>query len=171
VLRPRLLLSRALVEALEPDELEAVVEHERAHAAARENLRQWLLLASPDPLFLLAAGRRLRAEYEQAAELAADRAACARVAPLRLARALLKTARLAKSAPALELAAASLHREGCVAVRVRALLGVHDGQAAARATRVSPLLLLGIALLLAATLGFGLGRVHAVLEAAVHLLA
>jgi hypothetical protein len=46
-----------------------------AHAAARETLRLWLLRASPDPLALLPAGRRLRAEFEQAAELAADASA------------------------------------------------------------------------------------------------
>lgn len=174
VLRPRLLLSRTLVEALEPGELEAVVEHERAHAAARENLRQWLLRASPDPLALLPAGRRLREEYEQAAERAADEAACARVPPLRLARALLKTASLAQGAPPLAVAATSLHREGAVADRVRALVVAHErGPDPAPGTRLRR----GWALLAAAALAAlaaapgvaGLVRVHAALEALVHL--
>jgi Zn-dependent protease with chaperone function len=60
---PRLLLSRGLVAALEPDELEAVVEHERAHLVAHENLKRLLLRASPDPLAVTAFGVRVRAAY------------------------------------------------------------------------------------------------------------
>lgn len=176
LLRPRLLLSRTLVEALEPGELEAVVEHERAHAAARENLRQWLLRASPDPLALFPAGRRLRTEYEQAAERAADEAACARVPPLRLARALLKTASLAQGAPPLAVAAASLHREGAVADRVRALVVAHErgpDPVPGAGSRRGQILLAAAALAaLAAAPGVpGLARVHAALEALVHLLS
>ena len=174
VLRPRLLLSRALVEALEPGELEAVVEHERAHAAAHENLKRWLLRASPDPLALLPAGRRLRSDFEDAAELAADRAACTRVPPLRLARALLKVAALARGGPLLELAAAALHREGRVAGRVRELLRAHDvAQDAGAAPRgcETVWILAGLGLVCAAVFARLLPQIHAAAEGLVHLLS
>lgn len=174
VLRPQLLLSRALVERLEPGELEAVVEHERAHSAAHENWKRLLLRASPDPLSLWPGGRRLRAAFEQAAELAADRAACARVPPLRLARALLKTAALASSGPAPAMAAAALHREGCVAGRVRQLLSAHD-QGGVRPPTPRPRrpswVVAGLALTAAAVIGWQLPGVHAALERLVHLLS
>ena len=174
ILRPRLLLSRALVEALAPGELEAVVEHERAHACAHENLKRLLLRASPDPLALLPAGRRLRAAYEAAAEAAADRAACARVPPLRLARALLKVAALAPGGPALEIEAAALHREAGLAGRVRELLRAGGAAAAAPeapasrgAWAMAGAILLGTGALAAALLP----PVHAVIEGLVHLLS
>jgi hypothetical protein len=129
--RPRLLLSRGLLAALEPDELEAVVEHERAHLAAHENLKRLLLRASPDPLALTAFGVRLRAAYEQAAEEAADEAACARIAPLAMAKALLKVASLVPPGHSQTLAMAALHREGTIEARVRALVARADAPAAA----------------------------------------
>jgi Zn-dependent protease with chaperone function len=173
--RPRLLLSGALVEALEPGELEAVVAHERAHAAAHENLKRLLLRASPDPLALLPAGERLRAQFEEAAEVAADRSACARVPPLRLARALLKVAALARNGAPLEIAAAALHREGCVAARVRALLHAHDvggctGPAAP--PRGMAWIVAGFfGLLLAAASACLLPQAYAAAESLVHLLS
>ncbi len=174
--RPRLLFSDTVLRELTPAELEAVVEHERAHATVHENLRRLLLRASPDPLALLPAGRRLRAAFEEAAEAAADRAACTRVSPLVLAGALLKVASLVPSGRRLDLAAASLHREIGLAARVRALVAVHDARGgpslvgsttiAFRSLRVGVFLTLGTFVALACT---ALPLVHALLEALVHL--
>jgi Zn-dependent protease with chaperone function len=175
IVRPRLLLSGALLDALLPGELDAVVEHERAHAAARENLKRLLLRASPDPLALWPAGRRLRAVFEEAAEAAADRTACARVPPLRLARALLKLAALAPRGPILEIAAAALHREGDLAMRVRALVHAHEsGESVADAPRAlgTSWLAAGLFVALLAAAGASLlPRVHGMLESLVHLLS
>jgi Zn-dependent protease with chaperone function len=173
LLRPRLLLSDGLLRALDPGELEAVVAHECAHAAAGENPKRLLLRASPDPLALLPAGKRLRASFEEAAEAAADRAACARVPPLRLARALLKVASLAPAGYRLATTLAGLHRDGAIAERARALVAAAsaEGRVEAETGRerrprraawlALPLFVVGGALLLS--------RVHGVLEALVHL--
>lgn len=172
VVRPRLLFSGALLDALDAVELEAVVEHERAHAAARENLKRLLLRASPDPLALFPPGRRLRAAFEDAAEVAADRTACALVPPLRLARALLKVAALVPPGHRLEAALAALHSEGGIAERARALLQAHGrGPDAEPGPHRSPGPWL-VAGLLASLLAVGasfLPRVHAVLESLVQL--
>ena len=173
-LAPRLLFSDTALRALTPAELEAVVEHERAHAAVHENLRRLLLRASPDPLALLPAGRRLRAAFEEAAEAAADQAACARVSPLLLASALLRVAGLVPPGRRLDLAMAALHREGGIAARVRVLLAAHaggDATAAASSTDAFPPL--HVALLLGVALGgvasSSTGLVHRLLETLVHI--
>jgi Zn-dependent protease with chaperone function len=175
VLRPRLLLSDLLLRALSPGELRAVVAHERAHLAARENLKRLLLRASPDPLALLPAGSRLRAVFEEAAEAAADRAACAHVPPLLLARVLLKVAALLPPGRRLELAGAALHREGAIASRVCALVVCHDEGAGREAQASSaegarrwalPLAFIGLV-----TAWTSLHAIHRLLETLVHLLA
>jgi Zn-dependent protease with chaperone function len=177
LLRPRLLLSEALLEALSGEELEAVLAHECAHVAARENLKRFLLRASPDPLALLPGGARLRAAFEAAAEIAADRSACARVPPLRLARALLKVAALMPSGRRPHLAVAALHREGGIAARVQMLLRAHDGHAegAGAERRASPAARRVLALLVAAAVmalaSDSLPLVHRLLEGFVHLLS
>jgi Zn-dependent protease with chaperone function len=172
IVRPRLLLSDGLLEALDPGELDAVVEHECAHAAAGENLKRLLLRASPDPLSLLPAGKRLRATYEHAAEAAADRTACARVPALRLARALLKVARLTPPGHPLETTLAGLHRDGAIAERARALVeaACGDGRvepAGSECSRRGATWLAGPLFVASGILL--LSRVHALLEALVHL--
>ncbi len=174
-LTPRLLFSDTTLRALTRAELEAVIEHERAHAAVHENLRRLLLRGSPDPLALLPAGRRLRAAFEEAAEAAADQSACARVPPLVLASALLKVAGLVPPGRRLDLTAAALHREGAVETRARALIAAHEArgeQGVRRATLADRshglclFLALGTFGVVAAT---ALPLVHAFLEALVHL--
>jgi beta-lactamase regulating signal transducer with metallopeptidase domain len=171
-----LLLSESLLAALDPDELEAVVEHERAHVAARENLKRFVLRASPDPLAFFPAGARLRAAFEAAAEEAADQAACARVPPLVLARTLLKVAALVPPGRPIEMAAAALHREDMLEGRVRALIAHAEGPAlpapsVARASLRSPwsIGLLGLAALATFVSATALPVVHRLLEGLVHL--
>jgi bla regulator protein blaR1 len=173
LIRPRLLLSELLLRALSPAELRAVVAHEKAHASARDNLKRLLLRASPDPLALLPAGSRLRASFEQAAEAAADQAACSDVAPLVLARALLKVAALVPPGRRLELGVAALHREGEIAARVRALVLSHEGGASdaherAPGARRWPL---PVAAGVLAAAWASLPAVHHLLETLVHLLS
>lgn len=123
--RPRLLLASRLVDALDPDELRAVAAHERGHAAALDNLRRLALAASPDPLALLPAGRRLRAAFEEAAEAAADRRALRETRPLTLARALVAAAALVPEGDRPDLPLATLDAAP-LAARVRALLAAGD---------------------------------------------
>jgi hypothetical protein len=172
--RPRLLFADCVLSALGPEELDAVVAHELAHRSARDNLKRLLLRASPDPLALTAAGRRLRADFLEAAEAAADARACARVAPTVLARAILKVARLVPTQGRLELSLASFHREGSVATRVRALLDSSAPPQRASTDRPRP----GRRIALGLLLGIGLASaiaalalVHQGLERLVRLLA
>lgn len=71
ILRPRLLVSRGLLDSLSADELDAVLAHERAHAARFDNLRQllvrWSTIAWPP-----ASRRAVRAYNDRACEAACD---------------------------------------------------------------------------------------------------
>jgi Zn-dependent protease with chaperone function len=180
VLRGRLFLAERLLDALSPEELEAVVAHEEAHRAAGDNLKRLLLRASPDLLALSGSGARLRRAFEQAAEAAADERAGSRVSPLALARALVKVASLVPPGQRLDAAVAALHRDGCLAARVRALVAAHDaegrgGAPPARTRTSAPGLDVALAVLVLLALGSAgssaLRPVHGALEALVHLLS
>jgi hypothetical protein len=108
LLRPRILLSRALVSSLTAQEFEAVIAHERAHIGARDNLKRLALLAAPDWMGMTERGRQLERTWAQAAELAADDEVAARGprAAVDLAAALIKAARLS-TAPSARLELAS----------------------------------------------------------------
>ena len=173
--RPRLLLADQLLDALLPDELEAVVAHELSHVEARDNLKRLLLRAAPDPLAFCATGARLRQAFEEASEAGADASAARRVSPLRLAHVLVKVAALVPSGRSLELGLVGLHHEGSLAARVRALLEAHDRAAPPEPS--GPRLLRGagiVALSALALLGIASSAfpaVHEVLESLVHLLS
>jgi Zn-dependent protease with chaperone function len=86
VLRPRIYVSTATVDALDDEQLAAVLAHEAHHARQRDPLRVLVARVLADALFFLPAARRLGDRYEDLAELAADRAALrasgGQVAPL-----------------------------------------------------------------------------------------
>jgi len=173
--RPRLLLADCLVNALLPEELQAVVAHELSHVEARDTLRRLVLRAMPDPLSCLARGVALRRSFEEATEAAADAAAAQRVSPLCLAQALVKVAALVPPGRRLELSLATLHREGVLAARVRALLHAHDRGVSRAAGAPWPRRGAGAAALAALTFlvvaSCALPVVHRVLEGLVHLLS
>ncbi|HUX67867.1 MAG TPA: M56 family metallopeptidase [Terriglobales bacterium] len=99
ILRPRLLISRNLLQLLSPAQLDAGVRHERAHLRARDNFKRLLILASPAPGPRL---RQLERAWARATEWAADDRAVAGDAhrSLTLASTLVAVARLSPSAPA-----------------------------------------------------------------------
>lgn len=72
LLRPRIFLSRATVEALDESELSVVVAHEACHANQRDPLRVLVTRVLADALFFLPAARRLGRRYEELVEIAAD---------------------------------------------------------------------------------------------------
>jgi Zn-dependent protease with chaperone function len=96
VIRPKLLVTRRLIEALTAEELRAAVEHEAGHLSSWDNLKRLAMRATPDALsLLLATNRRLEHGWALAAEQAADaRAARDSNAGLALASALVKVARM-----------------------------------------------------------------------------
>lgn len=88
----RIVLSRAAVERLDPEELDAVLAHEQAHLSQRHDLLLELFTVLHN-----AVPRRIRAdkalrEVHLLAEMLADRAAVQRVRPVVLARALVAMA-------------------------------------------------------------------------------
>lgn len=85
LVRPRIFVSTATLDLLAPDELEAVLLHERAHLQRADPLRIALARLIASALFFLPLADELRRRFEVAKELDADRAvleAQRRVAPL-----------------------------------------------------------------------------------------
>jgi hypothetical protein len=121
---PELVVARQVLDELTPDEWEAVVAHERAHAASQDNLKALLLRSCPDVLQLLPPGRRLARAWNAAVEDAADDAVAVtgRPAALHLAAALVKVGRLVPTGSE-AVAWPSAHLiDGRLAQRVRRLL-------------------------------------------------
>jgi hypothetical protein len=101
LIRPKLLVTRSLVDLLTRDELAAAIAHEAGHHGSRDNLKRLAMRATPDALSVLGACRLLEREWALAAEQAADaHAARDRARGLALASALLKVARLTPPDPA-----------------------------------------------------------------------
>lgn len=73
--RPRVCLSTGALGVLRPDELDAVLAHERHHRAARDPLRLAATRMLCGSLFFLPVLRAITASYAAAIELEADRAA------------------------------------------------------------------------------------------------
>lgn len=100
VWRPRILVSRRVVERCDRAELNAVIAHETAHLRTRDNLKLLLMVASPDLLAGLPVGRELLRRWRAAAEIEADDRATDGDPRRRLAlaAALVRVARLASAA-------------------------------------------------------------------------
>lgn len=132
VFTPKLIAARTVIESCTPEELTAIIAHERGHLHARDNFKRWLMACAPDALRWTAWHHRIAAAWHDAAEDAADDAATrgderARVA---LAALLVKIARLTPQ-PSWPAATVSPFVErGGLDRRVRRLL--------ASAERVSP---------------------------------
>jgi BlaR1 peptidase M56 len=88
--RPRVALSRELLESVSEGELAAVLAHERYHVANYDPLKVVLVRSLPDALFFVPALQELRQRYIAARELAADRRAMRRAGPASVAGALYK---------------------------------------------------------------------------------
>ncbi|MEW5935319.1 MAG: M56 family metallopeptidase, partial [Bacillota bacterium] len=138
IVRPVVILSRPLVEQLDPEELEAVLAHELAHVRTGDHWKKWLATMVRDVLLFTglspSAFRRLQAETEAMAD-----AASARVTgrPLALAAALLKGYRLGTAGGWWQLALdnfSPLGGAGEVQRRVEALLQ-EPGRSGRRAGR------------------------------------
>ena len=123
--RPRVIAAECVVSACSAAEFRQVIAHEAAHQFARDNLKQLLLVASPDALAWTRLGTELIERWRGAAELEADQRASGSdpVKRLALASALIKVARAfgtgAPALPALSMPIVADDVEG----RVRQLLG------------------------------------------------
>jgi Zn-dependent protease with chaperone function len=169
-MRPgRVLLGRGFSESLSSGERDAVLAHERAHLAQRDNLKRLLLAGCPDLLRYTARGARVTRKWQEAAEEAADDRV-ARLGPaaaLDLASAIVKAARLAPGVASPPALVSGIAQGGEVAARVSRLIDppVVRQAAVTGGRRVAVLLAGGIVVGLAASQLAGvLAAVHAVSE-------
>ncbi len=174
VRRPRLFVALQVLAALSDAELAAVLDHEQAHVAARDNLRHWLIGACPDFLAWLPAGAAVGRAWLAASEEAADERAARRgpAAALALAGALVQVARLVPPETTEPLPVLALHNGDDLARRIRLLLGAETPAETARPRRGQRWL---AAVLLVTSLALGyapaLRVVHGLTERLVALLS
>lgn len=86
--QPRIVITHGAIAALPPEELAAVLAHERAHAAGRHELVIQPFVAWQSALPFLAPARRATAAVAELVEMLADDAAAAATSRLTVARAL-----------------------------------------------------------------------------------
>jgi Zn-dependent protease with chaperone function len=130
VVRPRVVISRGMMEALETEQLSAALRHEEAHRRSRDNLKRLALLLAPEILPGLRAFRALERAWARVTEWAADEGAAADDARRRLALAdaLVRTVRLGCAPrPAGPLAATLLDDPVDLEARVTRLLEAPTG--------------------------------------------
>jgi Zn-dependent protease with chaperone function len=117
LLRPRVLVSRGLLQVLGKDGQVVVFEHERAHIRRRDALVASLVRLCV-PLHVPGVGSWLLREIEIAAEQACDEETGARIGDrIRVAEAILVVERLAQSAPAGVVRAGAVGFGDCAVVR------------------------------------------------------
>jgi len=112
---PKVLVSKAVLSVLTPQELRTALEHEVAHVRACDNLKRLLFRLAVFPGM-----RELEDAWSEQAELAADDAAVSSAGEaLDLAAALIKVSRLSPLHP--ELTSGLLHSSTALSLRVRRL--------------------------------------------------
>ncbi|HEY2014313.1 MAG TPA: M56 family metallopeptidase [Bryobacteraceae bacterium] len=101
IFRPRVFVSRAVLDALSVPQLSAALRHERAHRISRDNLKRLFLLLTPDVLPFSRCFRAIEGGWAKFAEWAADDGAVAGDSrrSLSLAAALVRVARLNPASP------------------------------------------------------------------------
>lgn len=167
IVRPRVVVSNSILSALAPDQLDAAIRHERAHAASRDNLKRLLIRLAPAALpFTPTFETTLDRAWARFTEWSADDAATAGdpARSVALAAALVRVARMSFG-PQLELASSLLADPSGLAARVERLLR----PATSRERRGQPRWVVAggaIGMLLAGVLfaPASLASVHAVLE-------
>jgi len=137
VVRPRLLISRSLLESLSLAELNAAVIHEMAHRASRDNLKRLLVLLAPEIFPFVNPLRRVEQAWSRFAEWAADDWAAAGNSEraLSLAAALLHFARLGVSPALPYLSTSLLATDRDLQARVDRLLHTAQAMPSSRRTR------------------------------------
>ena len=100
IVRPRLVISRGVLGALSSEQLAAALRHERAHWAARDNLKRLCILLTPGILPFAASSLALERGWKKFAEWAADDRAVAGSThgSVALAAALVRVARMTADA-------------------------------------------------------------------------
>jgi Zn-dependent protease with chaperone function len=126
IVRPRLFISRTVMTALSPEQLEAAVRHEGAHRVSRDNLKRLLLLLAPGILPFFRGFGSLEAHWARFTEWAADDSAVDGDSrrSLSLAAALVRVARLTPAPYPSPVITSFLGEGGDLAARVDRLLSM-----------------------------------------------
>lgn len=170
VLRPRLVISRSVLNALSPAELRAALLHEQSHLSSRDNFKRLLLLLAPDFFPFRGILRNLERNWSRFIEWAADDQAAAgdSLRAASLAAALVRVARLGSAAALPALSTSLLACDRDLSARVDRLLhsaSAHESRPASRAWFFGTSALFAAALLSAVLLApFLLSSVHNLLE-------
>lgn len=170
IVRPRLFITRGVLDALTSEELDAAVAHELGHWRAADNLKRLAMRAAPDLLMASAASRAVERRWAAAAEHDADQRAAdaASDVPERsrlrcaLASALVKVARLMPPPTPTRDPISTLVDGGDIESRVHSLLD--DAPAASPARALSVAALVGAAAATALLYAPLLRAVHAFTE-------
>jgi len=170
--RPRIVVGPDARAVLTPGELDLAISHEEAHRRSRDNLKRFLMYASPDMFGWTAVAHELEDRWQAEAECEADADAVgddARRAVL-LASALVKVARLARGAAVHPVspawASSAFHVPTLLELRVRRLLAGSRAPAVARRLGWSSVTL-GLAVAAGVWLAGVPDTLHAVTEALV----
>jgi hypothetical protein len=171
-LRPRVIVSRRIHEALSSPQMEAALLHEAAHSNALDNLKRLAMLAAPRPLGRL---HRVESEWSRLAEFAADDAAIAGEPrrAIALAEALVCVARLSGRLEGSAVISSLVARKDELGERVGRLLALKpaDARSLSRSRAVSAAAVAGFAgsvLLLAMHQGELLFLAHSAMERLAH---
>jgi len=126
MMRPRVILSRGVLQALSNDELEAALAHELAHRNSADNWKRLALFLAPDIFLFSRAFTRLNRSWAKLIEWAADDDATAGDArrSVSLAAALVQIARMGSGSTASPLASSFLKNDDELPARVNRLLGL-----------------------------------------------
>jgi beta-lactamase regulating signal transducer with metallopeptidase domain len=165
IVRPRLIVSRFLLDELDETALSVALRHEQAHLSSRDNLKSFVVLLAPDLFPVLSGFRRIEASRARLTEWAADdRAVAGSTADsVSLAEALVRCARLGSPGAVPALTSSLLCCNQDLAVRVGRLLEVRQRGQHEHTVRVLALLLAGLALAFFLQSGALLG-VHQLVE-------
>jgi Zn-dependent protease with chaperone function len=125
--RAKLVVSTGLLTTLTPEELAAVLEHEAAHHARRDNLSKLGLTMCAHATLAVPLARRLLRWRDEQVELICDETAARSTSPLDLADALVKVRRHALRVAVPALASSFVpENDGAVEERVRRLVMLDD---------------------------------------------
>jgi beta-lactamase regulating signal transducer with metallopeptidase domain len=126
LVRPRVIISRRVLETLSHDEMDAALEHEKAHSKARDNLKRLVLSLTPDIFPFTPAFTRLNHGWARLIEWAADDEATAGDSQraVSLASALVHVARMGTAPTVSPLASSFRGNDEDLSARVDRLLGL-----------------------------------------------
>ena len=173
IARPQLLVSRVVLEQLSAEQLEAALQHERAHQVSRDNLKRLFLLSTPDVIpgcaRFLGGLQAIERGWARFTEWAADDRAVAGDAMRRasLAAALVRVARLGAVVPMSPLMTSLLADGSDLEARVERLLDASTAPASTSPRRgifAVVALLCGVCAVAAALRPTSLQAAHGFLE-------